>query len=41
MDAGLIVIVASIAPFRRDRETVRARLPDGRFGLQIQGLLRR
>lgn len=31
MDAGLIVIVASIAPFRRDRDAVRARLPTGRF----------
>ena len=31
MDAGLIVIVASIAPFRRDREAVRQRMPAGRF----------
>lgn len=31
MDAGLIVIVASIAPFRHDREVVRARIPEGRF----------
>jgi adenylyl-sulfate kinase len=31
MDAGLIVIVASIAPFRRDRDAVRERIPHGRF----------
>lgn len=31
MDAGLIVIVASIAPFRRDRDAVRERMPAGRF----------
>jgi len=31
MEAGLIVIVATIAPFRRDRDAVRARHPAQRF----------
>lgn len=30
-DAGLLVLTAFISPFRRDRERVRALLPEGRF----------
>ena len=30
-DAGLLVIVAFISPFRADRDRVRAGMPDGRF----------
>ncbi len=31
VDAGLIVLVAAISPYRRDREHARTRLPAGRF----------
>lgn len=31
VDAGLIVLVAAISPYRRDRDHARARLPAGRF----------
>ena len=31
MDAGLVVIVALISPFRQDREAARALVPEGRF----------
>jgi len=31
VDAGLIVLVAAICPYRRDRDQARARLPAGRF----------
>ena len=30
-DAGLVVLTAFISPFRRDRDRVRALLPEGRF----------
>lgn len=31
MDAGLVVIVALISPFRQDREAARTLVPEGRF----------
>jgi adenylyl-sulfate kinase len=31
VDAGLIVLVAAISPYRRDRDHARTRLPPGRF----------
>lgn len=31
VDAGLIVLVAAISPYRRDRDHARTRLPAGRF----------